>query len=534
MSNFQLPIQSGTGPPFDQVTKQPTKVSFRGIDPGSDAAQDLMSKYGGAIRQFQSQQAQNFDRGIVPYSRTRAPLGPGITVTYTNDHGNESIEIEVTTEGSEEKQPPPPTEPWQTALIDFTFPNIKIDVFLAAFVKPQTAEQKAMTDATRMPVRGVSAIDWDNTDKPILEFGDWTVTDAPVIREDTGATDMVRSLRVDLLRFPNMVVEVEIYGYTYGGFSVTGGPQVDEDGNVGQLLSSTRWGSLTYDYRPFNSTAWAPGSLSGASKKFFWESGVGTTDDEKTLLKTFPELTGFAFVPSVSGDGDPSIGGQFKTGVFSGPWTNDNLASFWFDSLFDAPTSVTPSTDPNAWPWLPIAVPPPGTSDPVGYLTTTLYWDSGTYPKMKSVDNSYMFYSDPTPTNGYVSSVSPTAPAGALVTFNNVFQTQYYVPTWFFTPSAKFTLTGVCAHLGNPWKAISHKTIAVGDSEMDTYQFEVPSTFPNRPKMSNLGSGKVDVGTSDGGPDGNDFNRPSKHFAAPLLGTVKIDTRTGGITWKPV
>lgn len=240
--------KSRSAAPEGSPTHTP-KIRIIGVQSASPRYAALVDQYRARLDAFHERHQQQVKlSGNNQY--TAKVSWPGARAIYQNNNGQETVTmiVDPVEEGGEQQSPVETA--WDFALIDFFFAGIgdKAPVRLAAFMAhPQTTAQKAMTGDTRMPVQGVSALDWNGSEKPILEFGDFTVVDAPIVATLDDTNDMTRSLRVDLRRFPFQEIEIDLYGISFwtDAVSFTATAVCARGGNP--------WTGLTHAVNPANS-----------------------------------------------------------------------------------------------------------------------------------------------------------------------------------------------------------------------------------------------------------------------------------------
>jgi hypothetical protein len=226
--------------PVGQVTKQPTKVTFKGVEPGSDRARELLDEHRNTINHFHRAQHQNHELGVVPSRKTRAHY-PGLTLTYTNCEGQERIDVEVTgtTAVQVGQEKPTGTLPnW--AVVDLIVQNsAEIECkFEATLITPRV-ERLSFNPGHSDPSRAImykgieydAGNDQDYSDgtwtlgrgldgwgiEPIISYADPYLTDGEI----EGITNRVSSLLVDFREMgETAMVVVDIYGWM-----VEGGPE---------------------------------------------------------------------------------------------------------------------------------------------------------------------------------------------------------------------------------------------------------------------------------------------------------------------
>jgi hypothetical protein len=335
-------------------------------------------------------------------------------------------------------------------------------------------------------------------------------------------SDKYCSLRVDLRSLPSTIdtMIIALYGQI-ADYNITGGTGIN-DGKEGTLLSSTFYGALTKDYRPFSLTGWTPGALSAAANKLFIKASLG--DVSAVMISSFPELAGVPYELLGDGTGDWSINGQFKTGAFAGPWTPDTLATTWGDTLLTRPSGVTPNDNPNPWAWRTMAVPSVGfTYDSLSLIQN---WGAGVLKK-KTLDCSILELLDNSIGGtglSYAASVPLTAPAANFATPFNFYQIKYYVPTWNYSNSRSGTIKALGVSGVDLWTAHAQR-----DSAFDpgSQSWEDPGIYPGRVALADLGTA-----TMESGPSTGDYY-PKSHFGHHRLGRILITRSTGAITFEP-
>jgi hypothetical protein len=198
------------------------KIRIRGVEPGSEQHNALVDRYRGQLGQFHRKNQTQVRLGKhEQYASTKRI--PGARMRYNNNQGHETITLEVDTIGEVGgEEVAAPENFWDYALIDMEFASVvtvlgggiqsAVVQIAAQYESPKTSEQKAMTDATQMPVRGLTAQDWFNPPHPMIELGDWTVQDAPIVAVEATTSTRTTSLRVELKNYHGQVVRVGIYG----------------------------------------------------------------------------------------------------------------------------------------------------------------------------------------------------------------------------------------------------------------------------------------------------------------------------------
>jgi hypothetical protein len=204
-------------------------IRIRGVEPGTAKHNAIVDQYRGQLGQFHRKNQTQVRLGKLEQHASTKSL-PNGRMRYANNQGQEIITLEVDTIGEGGEEVTAPESFWDYALIDMEFKSVVTVVgtgeqisllsLAAQYESPKTSEQKAMTDGTSMPVQGITAQDWFDSPHPLIELGDWTVDDAPVIAQEADTDTRTTSLRVELKKYHGQIVTVGIYGNA----SQTGAP----------------------------------------------------------------------------------------------------------------------------------------------------------------------------------------------------------------------------------------------------------------------------------------------------------------------
>lgn len=125
MSNgkrFWLPNQKGTEL-FPNVYQAPAKLVIRGVPPESPLYRAVADRYAGRLKSFHAKAQQNYALSDNRQSRISYQWGEGARATYTNQFGQETLELEVSTEELAQMHEELFADFWDFALIELVVPN---------------------------------------------------------------------------------------------------------------------------------------------------------------------------------------------------------------------------------------------------------------------------------------------------------------------------------------------------------------------------------------------------------------------------
>lgn len=478
----------------------PTKVVVTGVPPGP-AAQAIIDRYQAPLRRFHSAQQQNVrlaQEGGSRVHRSQQNWGDAVA-TYSNVFGQETMTLTVHPSVVEEVTRQPTGEYWKFTLVEMVVPDmIGFDVGFDLILKQQSQRQVIMF-AGRQPD------DEHPNDPPSPEVSD---------------PDRTVSFVVDMTDFGGQVVEIEVRGVLYSR-RIKGGDGHFQD-EEGVVVASTKYGargiSNGSDGDNIDGDPFGPGALSGAPNLSTLDPAVvipehaedtPPEDEARTLARlqaSFDEWAGVTdYTVSVTDHRQSII--WLAHWNFGPPFTQDLPTRWSFLNPHSNSTIATGGVNPNDYNVFP-------------YLgaDVTVYWDDDhhftkTVTTLKYTTPFGQFW--PIPATGGVQSYEGDYFRG----------TDYYVPTWKYTPDRSVTITAVSMH-HNPWTRTSHRFMEgdeiPGETDPptnDCYRWETTS-FPERVSMEPVTDGLV-LATGDS------ITAPSV-----LMGTLKIDTNSGKVTFK--
>jgi hypothetical protein len=146
-------------PDSSKVTKAPLKVTFDGIPPGSPEAHHFGEALRPQINHFlttQTQQQRLSGREVYKVRRSY----PGLTMTYSHNHGQETLRVIVETSLAE-KLLSVIEDFWDFALIELYIPNIypaeTLGLICFAHITAPLQMEITPETAAAFPIRGVAA-----------------------------------------------------------------------------------------------------------------------------------------------------------------------------------------------------------------------------------------------------------------------------------------------------------------------------------------------------------------------------------------
>jgi hypothetical protein len=524
-------VSKSEAPAPEGQISHPTRLVVKGHAPGSEGYIKARADHQTDLMHFVAKNEQYVRLSGLRSHRSQIEVR-GARITYQNNEGQAQVTLELRHEaGSEEEQTTQGEKPWEFALVEFTIRNSSVNTRsdMAAFLaKPLIPTVKAINADSFLPLDGVTEDSYYPVgEKDLLKFAGQDSN--PMLSDYMETTDRVFSLHVDLRKFPFQTIAIEIYAYAQTVKYYRGGAGIDTDGTIGECVDSTLFGSLTYDWRGLNGTTYSPAALAAAPKKLFTTVAVGSTPGfYDALIETFPELAGVPHEALTDGKGDENVVVSFKAGsvFYPSPWINtDYTTAGWGDYLGTHPGDASPNNSPNGWGFLPL-----WTGTWIGsFDNMRVYqnWAPGFYKKV-SLNNSVQLspYGGSATVSSYYDPIPSGSPASAVI--YNAYSVRYYVPTWkYVKPPSPVTITGVCVQGGNPWDAYSQHFIPGGGGEYSRV-WEHSKSYPTRPPMATL-KGTFKLPNSDRDGDMGPIN----HFGLPHMGTLHIDTRGGGISFKP-
>lgn len=89
-----LPTQKGTEL-FPNVIQAPATLRIKDVEPGTELYTAVAQEYAGQLKQFHAKAQQTHALSVNLITKVRQRLGPEATATYTNIHGNETVELQV-------------------------------------------------------------------------------------------------------------------------------------------------------------------------------------------------------------------------------------------------------------------------------------------------------------------------------------------------------------------------------------------------------------------------------------------------------
>lgn len=210
MKRFWLPNQKGVEI-FPNAIQQPTKLVVRGVPPNTPAYRALAERYGAALKQFQSKCQREYSLSDNQVYKRRVPLRGDALATYTNIHGQEILELEVTPQELAELAKQIPKRPWDWALVEIHVPLTGYAVHLnakAIRVVPRSVETGIINDGY-VTDEAIYPGNVDGLSPPVLKYpqGGGIYDVALTISGD----EQVASLAVDLRRFAGAPVNIDLY-----------------------------------------------------------------------------------------------------------------------------------------------------------------------------------------------------------------------------------------------------------------------------------------------------------------------------------
>lgn len=211
MAKFYLPT-SKDGELFPDVLQTPARTRVTGIDTNTPEGRAALAERAGAINRFVTAQRQRYSLSPVTHHAARGQIPDG-WVAYTNQFGNEQIQVHVDV-GGKKTLPPDKWPDW--AMIDLHVPTISGVIFdgAAYVVSPILAP---IVLASEQPIRGVvvdgsEGIPGDGTTRPAIAYPDI----AEAFASPAGGNDRISSLLVDLRQFRGIsAAVVKLYGYLW-------------------------------------------------------------------------------------------------------------------------------------------------------------------------------------------------------------------------------------------------------------------------------------------------------------------------------
>lgn len=491
--------KSQSAAPEGSPTHTP-KIRIRGIDHGSPKYNELVNEYRGRLGAFHEKHQQQ--AAISGNTQYKAKVNwPGARASYLNNNGQETITLVVdpTSDGGEERVSR--GTPWEFALIDFVVPQSGHGrIHFAAFMaKPETQEQKVATADTYLPVQGVTRMWYSEPEKdPILSLA---VNSYERIAE-VEDPEWTASLRVDLRRYPNTSISIDVHGYVEPSIEI-GLPRPGA-----QMVGNDFMGVLARDGSGVTSPV-TPGMLTSQPKTTVRIPSQYSGYGWERLLLVWPNLAGFAH----------AYGNHFQNvnwGVVF-DWVTTEEPHRW-----DAGEGTSPRDDPNAfagaWP------PQTTTFEDWGYPAHPSY--TGETTRLMTVFGNVVNYGQ----GGVPSSSVQTPPPDGTnaVGITGWDYEAFFVPTWEYTSPAPCKVKAVCVKNGNPW---THVTERFTPQYLYSGRWEVAASYPERPRMKEL-DGDFSIPSADP-PQWPQSESIPDRFGMPKVGTLKIDTRTGSVAFEP-
>lgn len=265
------------------------KVNIRGQQEGTPGYNAVLDRHRGAIQQFlNAQQQQVLLSGNTQYT-TRASFD-GAYATYSNNNGQEYLDIEVTVPPRKDEDNPNPTdvdEYWKWAIIELRVPGLTAtNGQFSAFMNPPPKGTK-----------GQIGVAWDQRTAfdtpPIIAY---PVSDVSNFIEDLPSADQVSSLRVDMRPYPGGV-KIDLYAYIRSYIDrYDKGPAAAPVLYRAAVISSDAANSGTITTSGGGSAPWpSPSAISARTQgNVLYKSGTGSTTPAD-VLADFPSLTGKTF-----------------------------------------------------------------------------------------------------------------------------------------------------------------------------------------------------------------------------------------------
>lgn len=220
--NSWLPTRKGTDL-FPAETQVPAVLRIKDVRPGTELYTAIAKEYGGRLKQFHAKAQQSHALSVNPISRVRQQFGDEAQATYTNIHGNETVELEVS-RSKLGKMQVKPRSPWDWAIINFKVINPPSDATFAAFMIAPLLQHITPDLVTAKGVTFYPGGDNGLGDKPIsFPNPDRFTSLAPLI-VDSGYT--AGSLAVDMkVVGPESQVVIDVYGKIEGARMCLAGPR---------------------------------------------------------------------------------------------------------------------------------------------------------------------------------------------------------------------------------------------------------------------------------------------------------------------
>jgi hypothetical protein len=509
-------------PDPDKPTKQPLKVRFKDTPPGSPEARVLEEKLQPQISHFLRSRVQNRQLTISEVHKVRGNY-PGLRMAYTYNHGQEILDIEVTTSLRPTTKPEVPSIPYDWALIDFTLLPFAHDyadtpgerLLSAGEFRAKMRVPVSSHSDTAVPFAGSSGIWGEAFDHvasfdpaspetpPILQFGG-SIAYSQVGSTVTESADheQVSSLLVDVRNFHTFEeVVVEIYG-AMGSL---------RDDNVPVLAGKTLAAySPCYEMRdPLGQALWV-NPLSGYSRTDIFDmyptvaQMVGDHSADVGPAGTFPfdeaDMTDFNLVYT-------NFGSSIRisdTGP-GGPWSDTVVANAtaYFSPEIDGATE-------------PLYGDTGGTFGPGLYIWQYVDWFD---------------HSDDSAHIGPVPALPPhTDPGGVNYDIGFLRHVFIFTPTYDtapvpITPSSTCDVSAAMFRGTPPWAWSQHEIPAADDLGYD--QWEITSDYPDRIHLGTIGE-DVSLELNGSDPANEDI------YGLKLLGTLHIFPKLGGVNFNRV
>lgn len=332
---FQLPTQKGTDL-FPKAVQPPTKVTFKGVPPGSKEAHELFELYGPKISWFHRQQAQKYSLSINEVYKAHTKID-NLKMTYTNIQGQEILDIEIIAPIPEPEEPEPEPIPWDWVLVDFEYECPKYEYTQTSgeeYVKPRFYAKFIEPPRTDDETGEGQAKDWDPPrqsaeEPPQLQWG--AAEYSPSVEGTT--------VHNDVLMKASLLLDIRNY-HTYEALSwdiYAGIPPISENKPISQELVGQRF--VLYDAGGF-------GALGPEYRSFIYRDLSEWGDDpEQFMLDVYGIEPGYA--DTYAYNGDSGVWATREAEYVNFEYNDDdpyveNLQVHtadddWFDALFHGP-----------------------------------------------------------------------------------------------------------------------------------------------------------------------------------------------------
>lgn len=447
------------------------------IGGGTPEANDVLDRHWGQVSQYINAQHQRAQLSGLPQHKSSSTIGD-VRVTYTNNHGQDTVVVEVASSSSPSSEETKPTGGyWDWALVELVIPNVSAD----------TSGWEISTFLPK-PLKGETVFAWNglgyNSTDNILRFADVNYDGA----YQAEASDLVASLLVDLRKFQHPgAMEIDLYGFVYP-ISMYGLPT---DGSKYTVTGSHQRAHRGRDASPYT----APYTVSNVSRGLgpiaVIASTPGTYD---ALIASFPALANqpYQLLDNAGpwNDGAWSMEPAYNSNPDLGPVG-------WSDPVYLSPSNADPNTFLSHF----AAV----------YSETWDYWDADNFYVKTFVREGVIGgpggFGD---TSHTTNTISTTDPQMFLTMYD---YTDYWIPSCnVYQAQQAYIRAGFFK--GGPPDRASYQVV----QHVNVYMWEVSRIYPQRPHMSKLED--IPTVTSQDYPDNDSLEN---HFGQPRIGTISID-----------